>query len=130
MRDESMPVFDQDEEVMANLLGNIGLKRNLAKALVYLANVNESVSRNIELGAGLRQPEVSIAMRELRQRGWIEEWEQKKEGKGRPLKCYRLSVELCDIIDHLDDSRKRDAQEDEETIATLRSLSRTVGITK
>jgi len=42
MRDESMPVFDQDEEVMANLLGNIGLKRNLAKALVYLANVNES----------------------------------------------------------------------------------------
>ncbi|MGZ4846944.1 MAG: ArsR family transcriptional regulator, partial [Halobacteriota archaeon] len=84
MRDESMPVFDQDEEVMANLLGNIGLKRNLAKALVYLANVNESVSRNIELGAGLRQPEVSIAMRELRERGWIEEWEQKKEGKGRP----------------------------------------------
>lgn len=125
-----MPVFDQDEEVMANLLGNIGLKRNLAKALVYLANVNESVSRNIELGAGLRQPEVSIAMRELRERGWIEEWEQKKEGKGRPLKCYRLSVELCDIIDHLDVSRKRDAQQDEETIATLRSLSRTVGITK
>jgi len=125
-----MPVFDQDEEVMANLLGNIGLKRNLAKALVYLANVNESVSRNIELGAGLRQPEVSIAMRELRERGWIEEWEQKKEGKGRPLKCYRLSVELCDIIDHLDDSRKRDAQQDEETIATLRSLSRTVGISK
>jgi len=125
-----MPVFDQDEEVMANLLGNIGLKRNLAKALVYLANVNESVSRNIELGAGLRQPEVSIAMRELRERGWIEEWEQKKEGKGRPLKCYRLSVQLCDIIDHLDDSRKRDAQQDEETIATLRSLSRTVGITK
>ena len=125
-----MPVFDQDEEVMANLLGNIGLKRNLAKALVYLANVNESMSRNIELGAGLRQPEVSIAMRELRERGWIEEWEQKKEGKGRPLKCYRLSVELCDVIDNLDDSRKRDAQEDEETIATLRSLSRTVGITK
>lgn len=125
-----MPVFDQDEEMMANLLGNIGLKRNLAKALVYLANVNESVSRNIELGAGLRQPEVSIAMRELRERGWIEEWEQKKEGKGRPLKCYRLSVELCDIIDHLDDSRKRDAQQDEETIATLRSLSRTIGVTK
>lgn len=125
-----MPVFDQDEEMMANLLGNIGLKRNLAKALVYLANVNESVSRNIELGAGLRQPEVSIAMRELRERGWIEEWEQKKEGKGRPLKCYRLSVELCNIIDHLDDSRKRDAQQDEETIATLRSLSRTIGVTK
>jgi predicted transcriptional regulator len=127
MRDEFVPVFDQNEEAMANLLCNVGVKRNLAKALIYLANVTESVSRNIELGAGLRQPEVSIAMRELRERGWIEEWERKKEGKGRPLKCYRLSVELCDIIDSLDDIRKRDAQKDEETIATLRSLSRSVG---
>ena len=130
MRDQSLSVFDQDEEVMASLLCNIGLKRNLAKALVYLANVNETVSRSIELGAGLRQPEVSIAMRELRERGWIEEWEQKKEGKGRPLKCYRLSVGLCDIIDHLDDSRKRDAQQDEETITMLRSLSQSIGTTR
>jgi predicted transcriptional regulator len=130
MRDQSVPVFDQNEEVMANLLSNIGVKRNLAKTLVYLANVNQSISRNIELGAGLRQPEVSIAMRELRERGWIEEWEQKKEGKGRPLKCYRLSVGLCDIIDSLDDSLRRDAQQDEETIALLRRLSRTVGADK
>jgi len=130
MRDQSVPVFDQDEEVMANLLSNIGVKKNLAKALVYLANVNESVSRNIELGAGLRQPEVSIAMRELRGRGWIEEWEQKKEGKGRPLKCYRLSVGLCDIIDSLDDSLKRNARQEEETIALLRRLSESVGADK
>jgi len=130
MRDQSVPVFDQDEEVMANLLSNIGVKKNLAKALVYLANVNESVSRNIELGAGLRQPEVSIAMRELRERGWIEEWEQKKEGKGRPLKCYRLSVGLCDIIDSLDDSLKRNARQEEETIALLRRLSQSVGVVK
>ena len=85
MRDGSLPVFDQDEEVMASLLCNVGVKRNLAKALVYLANVNESVSRNIELGAGLRQPEVSIAMREMRERGWIEEWEQKKRAKAAHL---------------------------------------------
>ncbi len=127
MRDESVPVFDQNEEIVANLLCNIGLKRNLAKALVYLANVDESVSRSIELGAGLRQPEVSIAMRELRERGWTEEWEQKKEGKGRPLKCYRLSVPLCDIIDTLETSKKLEAQRDEESIAMLRTLSSTVG---
>ncbi len=130
MRDESMPVFDQNEEIVANLLCNIGLKRNLAKALVYLANVDESVSRSIELGAGLRQPEVSIAMRELRERGWTEEWEQKKEGKGRPLKCYRLSVPLCDIIDTLEESKQLEAQRDEESIAMLRTLSSSVGLNK
>ncbi|MDD1721401.1 MAG: ArsR family transcriptional regulator [Euryarchaeota archaeon] len=127
MRDKSMSVFDQNEEIVANLLCNIGLKRNMAKALVYLANVEESVSRSIELGAGLRQPEVSIAMRELRGRGWIDEWEQKKEGKGRPLKCYRLSVPLCDIIDTLEKSKKLEVQRDEESIAMLRTLSSSVG---
>jgi predicted transcriptional regulator len=127
MRDKSMPVFDQNEEVIASLLSNIGLKRNLAKALVYLAYVTESVSREIELGAGLRQPEVSIAMRELRERGWIEEWEQKKEGKGRPLKCYRLSTPLCDIIDSLEDVKRQEAQQDEESIAMLKTLSSSVG---
>ncbi|MGZ4902355.1 MAG: ArsR family transcriptional regulator [Halobacteriota archaeon] len=130
MRDESMPVFDQNEEIVANLLCDIGLKRNLAKALVYLANVEESVSRSIELGAGLRQPEVSIAMRELRERGWTEEWEQKKEGKGRPLKCYRLSVPLPDIIDTLGKSKRLEAQRDEESIDMLRTLSSSVGSDK
>jgi len=127
MRDKSMPVFDQNEEVIASLLCNVGLKRNLAKALVYLAYVSESVSREIELGAGLRQPEVSIAMRELRERGWIEEWEQKKEGKGRPLKCYRLSTPLCDIIDSLEDVKRQEARQDEESIAMLKTLSSSVG---
>ncbi len=125
-----MPVFDQNEEVVADLLCDIGLKRNLAKALVYLANVDESVSRSIELGAGLRQPEVSIAMRELRERGWTEEWEQKKEGKGRPLKCYRLSIPLCDIIDTLETSKRQEARRDEESIAMLRTLSSSVGANK
>jgi len=127
MRDKSMPVFDQNEEVISNLLCNVGLKRNLAKALVYLAYVSESVSREIELGAGLRQPEVSIAMRELRERGWIEEWEQKKEGKGRPLKCYRLSTPLCDIINSLEDVKRQEAQQDEESIAMLKTLSSSIG---
>ena len=122
-----MPVFDQNEEVISNLLCNVGLKRNLAKALVYLAYVSESVSREIELGAGLRQPEVSIAMRELRERGWIEEWEQKKEGKGRPLKCYRLSTPLCDIINSLEDVKRQEAQQDEESIAMLKTLSSSIG---
>lgn len=123
MRDEAMAVFDRDEEVITNLLVNIGLKRNMAKALVYLANVNDAISRRIEIGAGLRQPEVSIAMRELREKGWIEEWENKKEGKGRPLKCYKLSIRLNDIIDFLEEEKRREAKQDEERIERLRYLS-------
>jgi predicted transcriptional regulator len=123
MRDEAVTVFDRDEEVITNLLVNIGLKRNMAKALVYLANVDDAISRRIEMGAGLRQPEVSIAMRELREKGWIEEWEKKKEGKGRPLKCYKLAIRLNDIIDFLEEEKRREAKQDEERIEQLRYLS-------
>lgn len=123
MRDEAVTVFGRDEEVITNLLVNIGLKRNMAKALVYLANVNDAISRRIEIGAGLRQPEVSIAMRELREKGWIEEWEKKKEGKGRPLKCYKLAIRLNDIIDFLEEEKQHEAKQDEERIERLRYLS-------
>jgi predicted transcriptional regulator len=123
MRDEAVPVFDKNEEVITNLLVNIGLKRNMAKTLVYLANVDEAISRRVEMGAGLRQPEVSIAMRELRDKGWIDEWEKKKEGKGRPLKCYKLAIRLNDIIDFLEEEKRREARQDEERIERLRYLS-------
>ncbi len=123
MRDEAVPVFDRNEEVITNLLVNIGLKRNMAKTLVYLANVDEAISRRVEMGAGLRQPEVSIAMRELRDKGWIDEWEKKKEGKGRPLKCYKLAIKLNDIIDFLEEEKRREARQDEERIERLRYLS-------
>ncbi len=123
MRDEAVPVFDKNEEVITNIMVNIGLKRNMAKALVYLANVDEAISRRIEMGAGLRQPEVSIAMRELRDKGWIDEWEKKKEGKGRPLKCYKLAIKLNDIIDFLEEEKRREARQDEERIERLRYLS-------
>jgi predicted transcriptional regulator len=39
--------------------------------LVYLANIKETTSRNIERGTGLCQPEVSIAIKYLEEQGRI-----------------------------------------------------------
>ncbi len=65
MRTESVMYFTEKEEEFANLLIEIGTKRNVAKVLVFLANTPEATSRAIERGTDLRQPEVSIAMRYL-----------------------------------------------------------------
>ena len=53
------------------------------------------------MGTSMRQPEVSIAMRALRQNNWIEEHEVKREGKGRPMKVYKLTVPIEEIIQAL-----------------------------
>ncbi|MGA8377842.1 MAG: helix-turn-helix domain-containing protein, partial [Methanoregula sp.] len=63
----------------------IGIKKNAAKVLVFLANSSEATSHAIERGTDLRQPEVSLAMRYLMDQGWIMSWESKAESKGRPL---------------------------------------------
>jgi len=71
MKKLSVSVLDDKDEESVNILMELGLKRNVARTLVYLANADEVTSRSIELGADLRQPEVSIAMRKLREGDWV-----------------------------------------------------------
>jgi predicted transcriptional regulator len=49
-------------------LESLGVNRNVASLITYLKEVKEGSSRDIEMATGLRQPEVSIAMRTLRER--------------------------------------------------------------
>jgi len=84
--------------------------------------VDEATSREIELGTNMRQPEVSIAMRTLRNNNWVEEREIKTEGKGRPMKIYTLSVPIEDIIKHYEDVKNSESTQAMESIQKLRKM--------
>ncbi len=90
------------DETLVELLIETGLSKNVAKTLVFLSKRDETTSVEIEKATGLRQPEVSIAMQELRRRKWVEKRDIKKEGKGRPVHAYRLSVAWAEIVGELD----------------------------
>ena len=102
------------DETLIELLVGSGMAKNLAKTLVVLAKREETTSVEIEKATGLRQPEVSIAMQELRALGWVEKRDIKKEGKGRPVHSYHLAVPFGTIVESLTrDAKKRlDAIED------------------
>lgn len=123
MKKLTVPVLDDNDREFVESLVKVGLNRNTSKTLVYLANVDETVSRDIEIGANLRQPEVSLVMRELRNQEWVEEREVKKEGKGRPVKCYKLSVSIEGIISTLEERKQKEAQASLKNIEKLRLLS-------
>ena len=55
MKLEKVLTFTEKEEELADLLSEVGLKKNVAKVLVYLANTEEATSREIERGTDLRQ---------------------------------------------------------------------------
>jgi len=122
MKERPVVVLDEKDEEFARILMDIELKRNVARTLVYLANVNEATSRHIEWGADLRQPEVSTAMRKLMEENWVEVREIKKEGKGRPVKCYRLAVPIQEIVSKLEKAKQEQVTRDLESIQKLKEL--------
>jgi predicted transcriptional regulator len=109
MRTKNVMYFTQDEENLANLLIRTGMKRNVARVLIYLAHNPEATSREIERGTDLRQPEVSLAMAALTDQKWVENHEIKAENKGRPVKIYRLSNPFSEIVDVIEREKREQA---------------------
>ncbi len=77
------------------------METRVAKVLAYLQAVPEARSRDLQRALGLRQPEVSVATLELRNRGWVEADPRTQGGKGRPVHHYRLCVPWSDVLEDL-----------------------------
>ncbi len=75
-----------------------------AGILGCFVELDESKSDERETVTGFRQPEVSIAMRWLKERDWVKR-QEKKVGKGRPYKAYLLKFGFNDIIAQLENQQ-------------------------
>ncbi len=112
------------EYEMVELLRKLNMNRSVALVLACLSTGEEVTSRSIKKKAGLRQPEVSIAMRYLCDNNWIEVREEKKtEGKGRPVKLYKLVVPLEYIIQRIENDVMYQKLSVLESIERLKSLT-------
>ncbi len=128
MKTLTIKQLDKKDEEIASTLISLGMSRYVARTLSYLQNVNEATSMELERGTGLRQPEVSIAMKELGERGWISEREEKKKGKGRPNKIYSLKVGFDKIIAELEKQQKKAVDETQTSIKRLKALGNVIPI--
>ena len=124
MRQEKVQYFTEKEEEFANLLIEIGTKKNVAKVLVFLAGTPETTSRAIERGTDMRQPEVSVAMKHLMDQGWIRNRERSCENKGRPMKVYELTKPITVIIDCIEKKKKNEANNQLALVRKLRDYLR------
>ena len=116
--------LEEHELQMVELLRKLNLTRPVALTLTCLSNLEEVTSREIEMSSGLRQPEVSIAMRHLNEYSWVDIREEKKtEGKGRPIKLYKLVVPLDDIIKTIEEEIIMENKIVLENIQRLKSLA-------
>ena len=102
------------------------MPKNLAKTLMYISQVEECRSSEIERGARLRQPEVSVAMQQLQRRGWIEKRDLKKKGKGRPVHLYKLTSNLDDVLGKFEKDKQKEIDVIKKDLSSLKSLIKTI----
>ena len=112
------------EYEMVELLRRLNINRPVALTLACLSKREEISSQSIEMVSGLRQPEVSIAMRYLRENDWIDMREEKKnQGKGRPVKLYKLTVPMETIIDAIEENVMAESRNITQNIERLKNLT-------
>ena len=122
MRRRESYVLDEEEEKIIQLFAELGMSRNLSKTLLYLSQVDECRSAEVEQGADLRQPEVSIAMQELRKRGWAKKRDLKKKGKGRPVHIYSHTKPLSEIWEVFEKEKLQEIESVKNDISQLKNI--------
>jgi predicted transcriptional regulator len=104
-------------------LASTGMPKGIARTLAFLSSKEDwATSKDIEKATKLRQPEVSIAVRELEDRGWVERDSLKRESKGRPINIYRMSVDLNRVYNSIEEGEKAKIEQVEENLKQIRSL--------
>ncbi|MFW6196190.1 MAG: helix-turn-helix domain-containing protein [Thermoplasmatota archaeon] len=112
----------RNEKELIDRLMKTGLKKNTAKTLLYLAEKDEAKSREIESHTTLRQPEISVAVRELRDRKWISKREINKEGRGRPQHSYKLKKPLRQIMNEIQENEMDKVRDIEENLESMKKI--------
>ena len=115
-------VLDEKDDKAVKLFAELGMPKNLAKTLMFISQVEECRSAEVEQGADLRQPEVSVAMQELRRRGWAKKRDLKKEGKGRPVHIYKLTKKLPEILNKFEEEKMKQVENIRKDLTDLQSM--------
>ena len=115
-------VLDEKDDKAVELFTELGMPKNLAKTLMYISQVEECRSADVEQGADLRQPEVSVAMQELRRRGWAKKRDLKKKGKGRPVHIYKLTKPLPQILRNFEEEKMKQVDTIKSDLSELQDI--------
>ena len=126
MKQNKPYTFNSQDEKIIKVFSELGMSRNLARTLLYISQVDECRSAEIEHGANLRQPEVSVAMQQLKKKGWVKRRDLKKKGKGRPVHIYKLTSSIDKIINRFEKEKTKEIDTIKKDLSELKSLIETI----
>ena len=122
MKDHKIHNLSPQDKKIVKVFSGLGMPKNLAKTLMYISQVAECRSAEIEHGANLRQPEVSVAMQLLQDKGWVRRRDLKKKGKGRPVHLYSLTSSIDDIVKNFEKDKTKEIDSIKKDLSELKIL--------
>ena len=122
MKRKKSLVLDENDDKAVQLFVGLGMPKNYAKTLMYISQVDECRSADVEQAADLRQPEVCIAMQELHRRGWVKKRDLKGEGKGRPIHIYKPTTHLSEIMKNFEQEKLKEVVTIKNDLSELKNL--------
>jgi len=124
MKQKNSLVLDEKDGKAVQLFTNLGMPKKLARTLMYISQVEECRSMDVEQAADLRQPEVSLAMQEMRRRGWAKKRDLNKKGKGRPVHVYKLTRNLPEILKSFEKEKLKEVENVKRGISELKNITK------
>jgi predicted transcriptional regulator len=110
---------------VVTILVDVGFNPPIAKTLAHFLKAQGKLvtSRDIEKATDSRQPEINLALKELKKRKWISVKEplEKKEGKGNRTKWYSLSITPEAIYLDIEKGMQKDIRQLETTLKELKA---------
>jgi len=91
MKEMEKKTSAKGDQKIVDLLESCGCNGYEARCLCYLLETPTAMAKDIERRMDMRQPEVSIGLRDLQKRGIIETERMPLKGKGRPKIKYTIT---------------------------------------
>jgi len=123
MKETTVKLFDDHDMEIVKTMRSLGQDRRTSRMVAFLLNQKEADSREIEVGADLRQPEVSMAAAKLIEAGWVASKVVRNPGDPkRAKKVYRLVISPVEIVEGFKDQTAEEQHTKSVAITKLTGL--------
>lgn len=119
MRRATVCILDDDDYELATAIQKAGLHKISSWILVYLLRTRTGKSKDIQAGAGLDQPTVSIHIKPLIEKGWVLRENCATYARGAPHNVYSLAMPPADLLETIETELKERLSEEQTRVASL-----------
>ncbi|MED5291619.1 MAG: MarR family transcriptional regulator [Candidatus Thermoplasmatota archaeon] len=114
--------MDESELLLWEKLVQLGANENTASVLICLHHHGAASSKDLQCHCNIRQPDVSMAISELREMNLVHFSSRPESSRGRPAHVYRLRMTLEQSIQPFVNHAKKRANEILNDVEAIRAL--------